>query len=103
METLPKPVSAQEFEQLYRRLCNWGRWGEDDERGTLNFRTGHHRRRLERGPWNNGYSQHTSGRCIVTGSLSLGRQPCGSWPNGRFSSYVRTFPIPPLRRFFEVP
>ncbi len=35
--TLPKPVSAREFEQLFRELSNWGRWGEDDERGTLNY------------------------------------------------------------------
>jgi kynurenine formamidase len=35
--TLPEPVSAQEFEQLFRKLSNWGRWGQDDERGTLNY------------------------------------------------------------------
>ena len=40
--SLPKPVSAQEFEQLFRKLCNWGRWGEDDERGTLNYITPDH-------------------------------------------------------------
>ena len=40
--TLPEPVSAQEFEQLFRRLSNWGRWGEDDERGTLNYITPEH-------------------------------------------------------------
>jgi kynurenine formamidase len=42
MKTLPEPVSAQEFEQLFRKLCNWGRWGEDDERGTLNYITPDH-------------------------------------------------------------
>ncbi len=26
-----------ELRVLARRLCNWGRWGEDDERGTVNF------------------------------------------------------------------
>jgi len=42
MKTPPKPVSAHEFEQLYRKVCNWGRWGEDDERGTLNYITPDH-------------------------------------------------------------
>jgi kynurenine formamidase len=39
MKTIPKPVSMQEFEELFRKLCNWGRWGPDDERGTLNYIT----------------------------------------------------------------
>jgi len=39
MKTLPRLVSAQEFGQLFHRLCNWGRWGDDDERGTLNYIT----------------------------------------------------------------
>jgi kynurenine formamidase len=39
MKTLPRPVSAREFEVLYQKLCNWGRWGPDDERGTLNYIT----------------------------------------------------------------
>lgn len=30
----------QEFHQLARRVNNWGRWGPDDERGTLNLITG---------------------------------------------------------------
>ena len=29
-------VSAAEFEALFQAVSNWGRWGEDDERGTLN-------------------------------------------------------------------
>ena len=37
MKTLPNPVSRQEFEQLFQRLSNWGRWGQDDDRGTLNY------------------------------------------------------------------
>ncbi|RAM36749.1 cyclase family protein [Arthrobacter globiformis] len=27
------------FDALYTELSNWGRWGEDDDRGTLNFLT----------------------------------------------------------------
>ena len=37
MKTLPNPVSRQEFEQLFQKLSNWGRWGQDDDRGTLNY------------------------------------------------------------------
>jgi kynurenine formamidase len=29
--------SIAEFEQLFDKLKNWGRWGDDDELGTLNF------------------------------------------------------------------
>ena len=29
-------VSAAEFEALFQAVSNWGRWGDDDERGTLN-------------------------------------------------------------------
>ena len=39
MKTPPKPVSAQEFDKLFQAVCNWGRWGADDERGTLNYIT----------------------------------------------------------------
>jgi kynurenine formamidase len=30
-------VSNNEFEHLFEKLKNWGRWGDDDELGTLNF------------------------------------------------------------------
>lgn len=36
-KTTAKPVSNAEFEKLFQSVCNWGRWGADDERGTLNF------------------------------------------------------------------
>jgi hypothetical protein len=39
MKTLPEPMSAQEFDKLFHAVCNWGRWGPDDERGTLNYIT----------------------------------------------------------------
>src|SRR5437763_16684913 len=32
-------VSAAEFEALFAALSNWGRWGADDERGTLHLLT----------------------------------------------------------------
>ena len=31
------PLSVQDFELLFDELKNWGRWGPDDELGTLNF------------------------------------------------------------------
>jgi kynurenine formamidase len=42
MKTWPTPVSRQEFEQLFQKLSNWGRWGQDDDRGTLNYITPAH-------------------------------------------------------------
>jgi kynurenine formamidase len=39
MKTLPARVSAQEFERVFQSVRNWGRWGPDDERGTLNHIT----------------------------------------------------------------
>lgn len=32
-------LSAQEFDELFAKVCNWGRWGPDDELGTLNYLT----------------------------------------------------------------
>ena len=39
MMTKPAPVSAGEFDQIFAKVCNWGRWGPDDEKGTLNYIT----------------------------------------------------------------
>lgn len=36
MKTLPAALSMPEFENLFRAVCNWGVWGAEDERGTLN-------------------------------------------------------------------
>lgn len=35
----PGTISKQQFDQLYSELSNRGRWGKDDELGTLNFIT----------------------------------------------------------------
>src|SRR4029078_935713 len=37
--TPPTPVLLKEFDQIYERVKNWGRWGPDDERGTMNYLT----------------------------------------------------------------
>ena len=37
-------VSTEEFESWFEEISNWGRWGEDDELGTLNLITPEKRR-----------------------------------------------------------
>jgi kynurenine formamidase len=37
MKTPAKPMSTAEFEKLFEEVSNWGRWGPNDERGTLNY------------------------------------------------------------------
>src|SRR5688572_25216562 len=33
------PVNADEFDQLFQQVKNWGRWGADDQLGTVNLIT----------------------------------------------------------------
>lgn len=35
-------MSAEAFDRLFQAVSNWGRWGADDERGTLNYLTPRH-------------------------------------------------------------
>src|SRR5262249_58780421 len=37
--TPPAPVSLSQFEALFEKVKNWGKWGPDDELGTLNYIT----------------------------------------------------------------
>ncbi len=37
--TRPAPVTLREFGEIYESVKNWGRWGRDDELGTLNYVT----------------------------------------------------------------
>ena len=37
--TRPAPVTLAEFDEIFESVKNWGRWGADDELGTLNFIT----------------------------------------------------------------
>ena len=37
MKTPPTRLSAGEFDRLFQAVCNWGKWGDDDDRGTLNY------------------------------------------------------------------
>ena len=38
-------VSVAEFEAIFESVKNWGRWGKDDQRGTLNYITPEHVRK----------------------------------------------------------
>ena len=42
---MPETLSTEAFQSLFDRCSNWGRWGPDDERGTLNLLTPDHTRR----------------------------------------------------------
>lgn len=35
----PRPLTAADIDVLFNELSNWGRWGADDQRGTLNLIT----------------------------------------------------------------
>jgi kynurenine formamidase len=48
MKNEPARLTAKEFDELFESVCNWGRWGPDDERGTLNFITPGHVRAAAR-------------------------------------------------------
>ncbi len=37
--TRPAPVSLEEFNRVFESVKNWGRWGPEDELGTLNYVT----------------------------------------------------------------
>ena len=37
--TPPAPVTLAAFDTMFEAVKNWGRWGPDDERGTLNYLT----------------------------------------------------------------
>src|SRR5580704_8302004 len=37
--TRPAPVTLREFDEIFEAVKNWGRWGPEDELGTLNYIT----------------------------------------------------------------
>lgn len=39
MKTLAPKMSQKEFDVLFKKVCNWGKWGPNDELGTLNYIT----------------------------------------------------------------
>ncbi len=45
MKAQASTISLTEFEAMFESVKNWGRWGAEDERGTLNYITPEHVRR----------------------------------------------------------
>src|ERR1700730_1128974 len=39
MSTTPATVTLAEFDQMFESVKNWGKWGPDDQLGTLNYIT----------------------------------------------------------------
>ena len=39
IQTTHPKISLPQFEQLFESIKNWGKWGEHDQRGTLNYIT----------------------------------------------------------------
>ena len=37
--TSPAPRNLEEFDRMFKELSNWGRWGKDDQLGTINLVT----------------------------------------------------------------
>jgi kynurenine formamidase len=42
-QAIPEKLGVEAFQALFNRCSNWGRWGPDDQRGTLNLITPEHR------------------------------------------------------------
>lgn len=38
----PESMTQQQFDEIYKKVSNWGRWGPNDVRGTLNYITPAH-------------------------------------------------------------
>ena len=47
-DSVPAPLGAAEIREMFEELSNWGRWGENDQRGTLNLITPAKRRQCQR-------------------------------------------------------
>ena len=43
-EAMPPSLSASDIDEMFSELSNWGRWGDEDQRGTLNLVTPDKRR-----------------------------------------------------------
>lgn len=75
-------MTLAEFEALAERVSNWGRWGGDDQRGTLNFITPKVVRKAAA-------AVHTGQTFSLAMTLSLNGPQDGSPPPGRINP-VRT-------------
>lgn len=80
-----REMSAAEFDQLFQSVSNWGRWGPEDERGTLNYITPDHVRRAA--------SLVRSGRTVSL-SLPINTTPGPDNPRPPAHYMVRTYDSP---------
>src|SRR5262245_39781844 len=44
VESARQRLTKSQFDQLFKQVSNWGRWGKDDQLGTLNLITAERRR-----------------------------------------------------------
>jgi kynurenine formamidase len=85
VKTTPSPLSAGQFEELFRRVCNWGKWGPDDVRGTLNYITPETVRSAA--------ALVRSGRTVSL-AIPIDTVAGPDNPNPAFHAMVRTFDVP---------
>jgi kynurenine formamidase len=85
MKTLPRHMTNKEFEELFQKVCNWGKWGPDDEKGTLNYITPEHIR--------NAAKLVRSGRTVSL-AIPINKTAGPDNPNPPAHSLVRNHDIP---------
>jgi kynurenine formamidase len=85
---MPSKLSAREFDELFAKVCNWGRWGPDDELGTLNYITPDHVRAA---------SALVRLGCSVSLSVPINTVVAKDDPRPAIHYMVRTFDIPSPR------
>jgi hypothetical protein len=44
VESARQRLTKSQFDQLFKQISNWGRWGKEDQLGTLNLITAERRR-----------------------------------------------------------
>jgi kynurenine formamidase len=79
------PMTQAEFDKLFQEVSNWGRWGQDDERGTLNFLTPERTAKAA--------SLVRSGRTVSL-SRPINKVTAVDNPNPAVHLMVRTYDIP---------
>lgn len=85
---MPDHLNVREFDELFAKVCNWGRWGPDDERGTLNYLTPEHVRAAA--------ALVRSGRTVSL-TLPISTVAGPDDPRPALHYMVRTFDIPSPR------
>jgi kynurenine formamidase len=79
------PMTQVEFDRLFQEVSNWGKWGPDDERGTLNYLTPE---RVAKAA-----SLVRSGRTVSL-SRPINKVPAVDNPNPAVHLMVRAYDVP---------